>query len=222
MKRIGVLLAGAGVQDGSEIHEATLTLLYLAQHGAAVVCLAPEAPQTKVIDHRTGQSTAEQRDMLTEAARIARGEIQPLSAVPADALDGLIIPGGMGAALNLCDYGERGQAFSIREDVAALLQALRERGKPIGAICIAPVIVAGLFGRAGLPVEVTIGDDPHVAADIEAWGARHIARRADQAHVDREHAIATTPAYMLGRNAAEIAPGISAVVAAVLEMAKPS
>lgn len=219
MKRIGVLLAGCGVKDGSEIHEATLTLLYLAQGGAEILCMAPDAPQPAVIDHRTGAPESAQRNMLSEAARIARGEIRPLEDVTADQLDGMIIPGGMGAALNLCDYGQRGRDFSVREDVADLLRALHRQGKPIGAICIAPVILAGLFGRDGIPVEVTIGADDGVAADITAWGARHVVRSVSEAHIDRAHAIATCPAYMLGQSPADIAPGIAQVVSAVLELA---
>lgn len=219
MKRIGVLLSGCGVKDGSEIHEATLTLLYLARSEAETICMAPDAPQPQVLNHLDGKPMSEERNMLIESARIARGEIRPLSTITADDLDGIILPGGFGAATNLCNYGMQGRDFTVRADVAALLTTLHEKQKPIGAICIAPVLLAGLFGRLGIAIEVTIGNDAGTAADIDALGARHIASPVHEAHVDRGNRIATAPAYMLGQNAAEIAPGIEKVVAAVIEMA---
>ena len=219
MKRIGVLLSGCGVKDGSEIHEATLTLYFLDRLGVERICLAPDAPQTAVTDHLSGKPTQERRNMLVESARIARGEIRPLSKVRTDDLDGVILPGGFGAATNLCDYGEKGRDLTVREDVAALLLAMHEQKKPIGAICIAPVVVAKVFGEKGIPVEVTIGDDTQVAGDIEAMGARHVMRLVDEVQIDHANKIATAPAYMLGGNVAEIGPGIRKVVQAVVDMA---
>jgi len=219
MKRIGVLLCGCGVKDGSEIHEAVLTLLYLDQRGVERICLAPDAPQARVIHHLTGAQVPEERHMLAEAARLARGQIEPLAQVRADDLHGLIIPGGFGAAANLCDYAVKGRAMAVRAEVADLLDALHAQRKPIGAICIAPVIVAKVFGSRGIPVEVTVGDDVGVAADIAHFGAVHIMRRVDEVHIDRPHRIVSTPAYMLGTNVAQIAPGIEHLVDAVAKMA---
>lgn len=219
MRRFGVLLSGCGVNDGSEIHEATLTLFHLDRMGVERICFAPDAPQTRVVNHATGTEDPSARNMLVEAARIARGAITPLSEVKADDIHGLLIPGGLGAALNLCDYGLKGRDVTVREDVAELLRALREQKKPIGAICIAPVILAKVFGDLGIPIEVTIGGDPKVAADIDSMGAKHVMHLVDEAHVDRKHKIATTPAYMLGSNVAEIAPGIEKVVDTVISMA---
>jgi len=219
MKRIGVILSGCGVKDGSEIHEATLTLYYIYAKGAEAVCMSPDAPQAAVVDHRTGKETGEKRNMLTEAARIARGEILPLESVKEADLDGLLLPGGFGAAMNLCTYAQKGRQMEVRADVASLLEAVHRAGKPIGAICIAPVLVAAVFGRMGIPVEVTVGNDASVAADIESFGARHVEKPVHEAHVDEAHKIATAPAYMLGQNIAEIAPGIEKVVEAVLRMA---
>lgn len=219
MKRIGVLLSGCGVKDGSEIHEATLTLYFLDRQGVARICIAPDAPQAQVVNHVTGEPVTESRNMLVESARIARGELRPISEIRADDLDGLIIPGGFGAATNLCDYGTKGRDMSVREDVSALLLALHEQKKPIGAICIAPVVVAKVFGQKGMAVEVTIGDDPQVGGDIEAMGAKHFMRLVDEAQVDQENKIVTAPAYMLGQNVAQIGPGIEKVVEAVVSLA---
>ncbi len=219
MKRIGVLLCGCGVKDGSEIHEAVLALLYLDQRGVERQCLAPDAPQPRVVHHLTGAETPERRNMLVEAARLARGQITPLAQVQPDDLHGLIVVGGFGAAANLCDYATRGRQMSVRPDVADLLAALHGQGKPLGAICIAPVILAKVFGDRGLAVEVTVGDDVGVAADIAHFGAVHVMRRVDEIHVDRAHRIVSTPAYMLGATVAEIAPGIEHLVDAVVKLA---
>ncbi|MCK4303080.1 MAG: isoprenoid biosynthesis glyoxalase ElbB [Candidatus Eisenbacteria sp.] len=219
MKQIGVLLSGCGVKDGSEIHEATLILYFLDRQGVNRLCIAPDAPQAHVINHATGEEAKESRGILVESARIARGDIRPISQVSAQDLDGIMIPGGFGAALNLCNYGRSGRDCTVREDVSTLLLALHEQKKPIGAVCIAPVLVARVFGQKGITVEVTIGDDPGVAADIEAMGARHVMRLVDEVQVDRANKIATAPAYMLGGNVAEIGPGIQKAVEAIVEMA---
>ena len=219
MKRIGVLLSGCGVKDGSEIHEATLILYFLDRQGVERICVAPDSPQAHVMNHATGEEAQESRSILVESARIARGDIRPVSQLRADDLDGIMIPGGFGAALNLCDYGKKGRDCTVREDVSALLLALHQQKKPIGAVCIAPVLVARVFGQKGITVQVTIGDDPGVAADIEAMGGQHVMRLVDEAQIDRANKIATAPAYMLGSNVAEIGPGIQKAVDAVVEMA---
>lgn len=219
MRRIGVLLSGCGVKDGSEIHEATLTLYFLDRLGVERICCAPDAAQTAVSDHRSGRDTQETRNILVEAARIARGEIQPLANMSADDLDGLIIPGGMGAARNLCTYAAEGRGMNVREDVASLIKALHTAGKPIGAICIAPVVVAKALGDVGVEAKLTIGDDPDVGADINAWGAQHVIHLVDEIHQDKGNRLVSTPAYMLGRNVAEIAPGIEKLVETVVKWA---
>ncbi|MBN2417156.1 isoprenoid biosynthesis glyoxalase ElbB [bacterium] len=214
-KRIGVLLAGSGVKDGSEIHEATLTLLFLDRLGATAHCFAPDAPQADVVDHRTGRQAGESRHMLTEAARIARGDIQPL---PADmsVLDGIILPGGFGAAKNLADYAFRGRDADIRPDVQEFILGAHRAGKPIGAICIAPVIVALAFKDQSRRPRLTIGSDPGTAADIEYFGSVHETAAVDGIVADTEMKIVTTPAYMLGPGIADIAAGIEKLVAQVL------
>ena len=219
MRKIGVLLSGCGVKDGSEIHEATLTLYFLDRQGVARVCMAPDDAQAAVSDHRTGRDTQETRNMLVEAARIARGEISPLAGIDADDLDGLIIPGGMGAARNLCSYATEGRGMTVREDVAALITALHAAHKPIGAICIAPVVVAKALGDVGIEATLTVGDDPDVGADITAWGGQHVIHLVDEVHPDKVNRIVSTPAYMLGRSVAEIAPGIEKLVETVVKWA---
>ncbi|MEJ2639649.1 MAG: isoprenoid biosynthesis glyoxalase ElbB [Desulfosarcinaceae bacterium] len=218
-KNIGVLLSGCGVYDGSEIQEAVLTLLFLERSGAQSVCLAPDMNQVHVIDHLTQAQEEAPRNVLTEAARIARGEIRSLTDVAADELDALILPGGFGAAKNLCDFALVGPEARVQPQVAALLEAIHAQGKPIGAMCIAPAVVVRVLGAAS--PQVTIGNDAGTAAGIEAMGGRHVNCAVDDICTDAAHKIVTTPAYMLGPGITDIAKGIEKLVEQVLAWISP-
>ena len=217
MKRVGVVLSGCGVFDGSEIHEAVLTLLALSRAGAQAVCLAPDREQTQVIDHRSGEAVAERRNMLAEAARIARGEVTPLAQGDASQLDALIVPGGFGAAKNLSSLASDGAACWVDSDLQRLVRELHQAGKPLGFICIAPALLPKLLG---VPVRVTIGNDAGTIAAIEAMGGQHVACPVDEIVVDTAQRVVTTPAYMLAGSIAEAAQGIDKLVAQVLEMTR--
>ena len=217
MARIGVLLSGCGVFDGSEIHEAVLTLLALDRAGAEIVCLAPNVEQAHVIDHLTQKETGEKRNVLVESARIARGEVKDLKDVRAADLDGLTIPGGFGAAKNLSDFAFKGQDATVLPDVQRLLSEMVAARKPVGAICIAPAtLTRALSDRKP---EVTIGSDAGTAAAIEAMGGKHKTCTVDMIHVDETNRIVSTPAYMLGPSIKNVAEGIEKLVAKVLELA---
>ncbi len=215
-KKIGVLLAGCGVKDGSEIHEAVLTLLHLSAAGADIQCMAPDANQHHVVNHFSGDETGEKRNMLAEAARIARGDIHALDKVNTDELGGIILPGGFGAAKNLIDYAFKGRSCSIRPDVKKILLDMHQAGKPIGAICIAPVVVAAAFSGSGASPVLTIGNDASTAADIEFFGAKHKQCAVDDIVIDQTNKIVTTPAYMLGPAIADISKGIQKLVKQVI------
>lgn len=216
-KKIGVLLSGCGVFDGTEIHEAVLTLLYLDQAGAEVVCMAPNMEQLHVIDHTNQEQRQEKRNVLVESARIARGAIVDLASVTAVQLDGLIIPGGFGAAKNLSDFALKGPDAQVHPEVQRLLDEMLAAGKPIGALCIAPATVARALGRH--TPEVTIGKDVGTAAAIENTGAKHHNCGVDEIHVDAGRKIVTTPAYMLGPGIKDIAVGIEKLVKNVIQLA---
>jgi enhancing lycopene biosynthesis protein 2 len=219
MPKVGVVLSGCGVYDGAEIHESVITLLALDRAGAEVVCMAPDVPQMHVVDHRTGEvAEGETRNVLTESARIARGEIRDVKDVSADELDALIIPGGFGAAKNLCSFAVDGPECTIQEDVAKLVRDVVAKGKPLGAICIAPAVVAKAFQEESWAPEITIGNDEGTAAGLEALKAKHVACPVTEFHVDRERKIVSTPAYMLAGSIREAAEGIEKTVAAVLEL----
>jgi len=213
MATIGVLLSGCGVFDGSEIHEATLTLYFLAKAGAKVVCLAPEM-DFEAVDHSAKTPSGQRRNVRVEAARIARGPVADAATVSAADLDGLILPGGFGAAKNLCDFAEKGGKGTVFPSVATLIRAMHAAGKPIGAICIAPAVLALALGE--FAPELTIGDDPGTAQALEAAGAKHVVRAVDAIQVDAKNNLVTTPAYMLGPGIADIAKGIEKLVDAVL------
>lgn len=216
-KRIGVALSGCGVNDGSEIHEAVLTLLALDRAGAQIVAIAPNVSQMHVIDHLAGApDPGAERNVLVESARISRGEIQDMARVDAENLDGLIFPGGFGAAKNLCTLAVDGPAMTINPEVDRLVKAMHGAKKPLGFICIAPALAAKSLGE--LAPKLTIGDDPDTAAALEALGAVHISCPVDDIVVDETHRLVTTPAYMLGPSIAPVARGIDKLVHAVLAM----
>lgn len=217
MKKIGVILSGCGVYDGTEIHEAVLTLLSLDRAQAEAVCFAPDIPQRHVVNHVSGEvAEGETRNVLVESARIARGAIRNLRDIDTMILDGLIIPGGYGAAKNLSDYALTGANCEVLPEVADAVMKFHRSGKPVGFLCIAPVIAARLFG--GEQVEVTIGSDDATAKEIVSMGARHVNRRVDEIQVSADDTILTTPAYMLGPSIADVAKGIDALVVRLLEL----
>jgi len=217
-RKIGVVLAGCGVYDGAEIHESVLTLLALDRRGAEAVVCAPDAPQMHVVDHRSGQVEAgASRNVLAESARIARGAIRDVAQVKAGEIDGLILPGGFGAAKNLCDFAVKGASCAVHPEVARLVREVHAQGKPVGAVCIAPALVAKVLG-AEKP-RLTIGTDEATAQGLEAMGATHVACAVTEVAVDRERKLVSTPAYMLGKRISEVADGIDKAVGALLAMA---
>ena len=169
MKKIAFILSGCGVYDGSEIHEACAALLALNRAGAQVTACAPSGPQMHVIDHLAGQPAAgQERDILAESARLVRGEITPLADLDPVDFDAVLLPGGFGAAKNLCNFATEGDQCSVHPEVEAFLREANTIGKPIGAMCIAPVILARIFG-ADLHPDLTIGNDPATAGMVETW-----------------------------------------------------
>lgn len=218
MAKVGVLLSGCGVQDGSEIHEAVLTLLALDEAGAEVVCMAPNKKQTRVVNHATGETVTETRNVLVESARIARGKIADLAKVRVDDFDAVILPGGFGAALNLCDFGMKHDQCSVDPGVAGFLLKMYEAGKPIGAMCIAPTILANLLGNK--EVELTIGTDAGTAGAVSKMGAKHVNCPVEKIVVDERNRVVTTPAYMLAGSVKELRQGIEQLVGEVLKMAE--
>jgi enhancing lycopene biosynthesis protein 2 len=217
MVRVGVVLSGCGVYDGAEIHEATLTLFFLDRAGTEIICMAPNVDQMDVVNHIKGEATGEKRNVLVEASRIARGVIKDIKDVKAGDIDALVFPGGFGAAKNLCNFAVKGADCTVNPGVEKLIKEMHSAKKPIGFICIAPVIAAKVLGSFN--PQLTIGNDKGTAEAIEKMGGKHVVSPVENAVVDQKNKIVTTPAYMLGPTISKVAMGIEKVINEVLKLA---
>jgi len=222
-KKIAVILSGCGFQDGAEIYESVLTLLRLDEKNAHYQCLAPNISQMHVVDHTSGEEAADSqpegaaaRNLLTESARIARGEIQDLAKSNPDDFDAVILPGGFGVAKNLSNFATKGADCEVNSQVQEFVQAFHQAGKPIGLMCIAPALTAKLVAPGAL---CTIGHDPGIEGALISMGALHKTCAVDEIVVDNEHKLVTTPAYLLATRITEAQSGIFKLVDKVLEMA---
>ena len=216
MKKFAVVLSGCGVFDGAEIHEATLSLLAIAKQGGTYEIFAPDINQHHVINHITGEEMDETRNVLVESARIARGSIQNLEQFNPGEFDALLFPGGFGAAKNLSNWAFKGAGSSILPAVEDAIKGMIELGKPVGALCISPVILAKVIGK----VNLTIGDDEGTIDAIESLGATHVYTTHGEVVVDVDHNIVTTPCYMLDASIVQIAQGANNIVDAMLKLMK--
>lgn len=220
-KHVAVILSGCGVFDGSEIHEATLTLLALDLAGARAVCAAPDREQARVVNHRTQAAVSgERRNVLIESARIARGDIRPVSELRVAEVDAAILPGGYGAALNLSSFATAGSDLQVEPTLAAFLREMWSARKPLAALCIAPPILAKVLKDAGVQgARLTIGCDTGVAGAIAALGQAHVACEAGSCVVDAANRLVTSPAYMTAGGIGELWQGVQATVKALLDLA---
>jgi enhancing lycopene biosynthesis protein 2 len=216
MKKIAIILSGSGVYDGAEIHESTLTMLSIKKQGADYDIFAPDIDQHHVIDHYNGEIMDEKRNVLIESARIARGEIKPLSRFDASVYDALVMPGGFGAAKNLSSFAFHGSACEVNPDTEKAIRSMHESNKPIGAICISPVVVAAVLQKG----KYTIGQDKDTADAIGQFGGKHVETTHGEVTVDKVNLIFTTPCYMLDANILQIAEGAENIVNAILEYLK--
>ena len=218
MAKIGVVLSGCGVYDGSEIHEAVITLLSLDRAGAEAICMAPNV-DAAVVNHLTGEGVAgETRNTLVESARIARGKIQDIADITAADVDALIFPGGFGAAKNLCDFASKGSECTAHPEVARLGREVISAKKPLAAICIAPALISRILGDDKLAHKLTIGSDEGTAEALEKMGTDHVSCPVSNFVVDPANKLISTPAYMLAGSIREAADGIERTVAELLKM----
>jgi enhancing lycopene biosynthesis protein 2 len=216
MSKVAVVLAGNGVYDGAEINEAVLTLLCLEQAGVEYQCMAPNVEQMHVVNHLTGEPVeGESRNVLVEAARIARGNIIDIASANADDYEALVVPGGFGAAKNLSSFATEGADMTVQADFLAFAKAIHQANKPIGLICIAPVMAAAICGEG---TQCTIGNDAETAAAIGAMGGVHLECPVEEARVDTDKKMVTTPAYMLAGCVNDAYKGITQCVEQVLAL----
>jgi len=133
-------------------------------------------------------------------------------------IDALIFPGGYGAAKNLCTFATDGANCKVQPDVARLVKDVYQAKKPIGAICIAPALIAKIF--EGMGIELTIGKDQETAKALEKMGQKHRPCEVFDIWIDSRHKVVTTPAYMLAQNVAEAWKGIEKLVKEVLNLTR--
>lgn len=215
MKKVAVILSGCGVYDGSEIHEAVLTLLAIEQNGGKYRCFAPNINQYHVVNHLTGEVTDESRNVLVESARISRGDIEDIIDLDIREFDALIVPGGFGAAKNLCNFAIESEQCVMNADVLTACQAFAKAEKPAGYICIAPAMLPLIYPKG---IQGTIGTEQGTAEAVSALGLTHINCTVDDVVIDQAHKIVSTPAYMLAMSISEAASGINKLVKTVFSL----
>lgn len=213
-RRFAVVLAGCGVYDGAEIHEAVMTLYAIDRLGHTYQVFAPDVMQHHVVNHLTGEPMNEQRNVLVEAARIARGRIRPLREFAPENYDILVFPGGFGVAKNLCNFAFKGADCAVHPEVEQAIARMHKAGKPIGALCIAPVLLAKILGK----VILTIGQDSGTASAVESMGATHEPTNHREVVIDRKNKVVTSPCYMLDASITDIAEGASLTIQALLDL----
>jgi enhancing lycopene biosynthesis protein 2 len=212
-KKFAVVLSGCGVLDGSEIHEAVMTLYAIKLLGGGYEIFAPDVNQHHVVNHIDGSEMRQTRNVLVESARIARGKIKPLSDFSSDMFDAIIFPGGFGVAKNLSSWAFDGAGCNVNADVSNAVRSMHRLHKPIGALCIAPVVIARILGG----VTVTIGKDATTVKELETLGTRHQMAMQTQVVVDEKNMIFSTPCYMLDATIVDIAEGAKAIVSEMLK-----
>jgi enhancing lycopene biosynthesis protein 2 len=212
--KFAVILAGSGVFDGSEIHESVMTMYSIMKNGGTYEIFAPDVAQYHVVNHVTGEEMNDKRNVFIESARIARGSIRKLNEFKADDFDAIIIPGGFGAAKNLSTFAFDGANCNVNKDVEKAIRSMANANKPIGALCISPVIIAKVIENA----KITIGQDQTTADAVQQMGATHETTDHGEVVVDTKNKIATTPCYMLDATIMNIADGANNVVKAIIEL----
>ncbi len=211
--KIAIILSGSGVYDGSEIHEATMTMLSVVKNGGEYELFAPDIKQHHVINHITGEEMNETRNVLIESARIARGKIKSLSELEVNNFDAVFMPGGFGVAKNLSDFAFKGADCTVLPELVNVIKKAVELQKPIGALCISPAIIVKILEGA----KVTIGTEENNAV-IEEMGGNHIITTHGEVIIDKKYNLVTTPCYMLDATIADIAIGAENAVKTVFEL----
>jgi enhancing lycopene biosynthesis protein 2 len=213
-KKFAVVLSGCGVYDGSEIHEAVMTLYAIMKNNGEYEIFAPDIPQHHVINHLNGEEMKEKRNVLVESARLARGKIKALTEFRAEDFDAVIFPGGFGAAKNLSGFAFDGENYQVEPVVERIVKDMVEMGKPIGALCISPVLMAKILDK---PV-LTIGDDEETARSMVELGASHKLTGHGEVAVDPRYKLVTSPCYMLDATIMDIAEGTDAAVKEIYKL----
>jgi len=214
MKKFAIVLSGCGVYDGAEIQESVTAMLAVCRKGHSYQVFAPNILQHHVVNHLTGEEMPEKRNVMFEAARIARGDVKDLTAFDPSQYDILLFAGGFGATKNLSNFAFAGENYTVHEQVSAVILSMHRAGKPIGAMCVSPVLVADTIKG----VELTLGAPCGASEAAEKRGAKHKVTTHGEVTVDTKNKVATTPCYMLDANIAQIAEGADHIVDELLKL----
>lgn len=214
MAKFAVVLAGCGVFDGTEVHEATLTLLAMARYGVEYKIFAPDVDQHHVLNHITGEEMEQKRNVLVESARIARGDISDLKDLDVKEYDGIVFPGGFGVAKNLCDYAFKGADMEVLPEIATIIKKAYIENIPLGGICISPVLLAKVLGKGMM----TVGNSQETGSHLEAMGAEFSPQDSEDICVDEKNKVVTAPAYMNDASILEVSVGIEKLVKAMISL----
>ncbi len=226
-KRVGVILSGCGHRDGSDVAETMLAFLMLDRAGAQVVCAAPDREQREVVDHlhdlasssivTPSMTSSVPRNARVEAARIAPGEVLPLSALDPNKLEGLLIPSGRGVATLLSDYADKGALCAVDPDLARIMKALLGAKKPMGFLGLAAVLAARVLGPVA-GVRLTLGSKAGVAAKHAAiMGADVRPGTIDDVVADEKARVYSTPGLEAeGARLAQVAKAIEKLARALV------
>jgi enhancing lycopene biosynthesis protein 2 len=224
--KIGVLLSGCGVYDGAEIHESVLTLLAIEEAGAKAVCLSVNKNQHHVVNHLTGEEMLENRNMIIESARIARGAVHDISTYDISQVDALVIPGGFGSAKNFSTWAFDGPTGTILPEIKHLIQKFISNKKPIAALCVSPVVLALAMGDSELHPTMTLGSDQEkspydiqaFSAGMERKGVQTEMKTIREISVDETLNIVSAPCYMMEASVLEIRTNISQAIQALIKL----
>jgi len=224
--KIGVLLSGCGVYDGVEIHEATMTLLSIAEIGAQAVCISVDKNQHHVVNHLTGEEMPQKRNMLVESARIARGNVSNIMDIDPVDIDALVIPGGFGSAKNFTSWAFDGPDGSILPEVKLLIVNLLNVGKPVAALCVSPVVMAKALEGSNIHAKMTIGSDemesPYdiksFSSGLESLGATTEMKTVEEILIDKENKIVTAPCYMMDASILDIRRNVRSAIEALRDL----
>jgi enhancing lycopene biosynthesis protein 2 len=224
--KVAVLLAGAGVYDGSEIHESVFTLLALNQLGADVECLAPNRKQHHVVNHITGEEMQETRNVMIESARIARGAVIDIANAELEDYDALVIPGGFGAAKNLNQWALSGPDGEIFPEVKSLITSFIKAKKPICGLCMGPTVIAKALEGSEIHANLTVGssqaaspyDIAGISQGMQSIGAKTVDKRINEIEIDSTNKIVTAPCYMMEASIAEVHDNIQQAIKATLDL----
>ena len=224
--KIGVLLSGCGVYDGAEIQETVLTLLAIEELGATYQGIAINKEQHHVINHLTGETMNESRNMLVEAARIVRGNITDLDDTTIDALDILVIPGGFGSAKNLSNWAFEGANGEVLPELKELISEFIDQNKPIVALCVSPVVIALALKNNNQKTTLTLGStkvpSPYTIQDfhngITSIGSKAIEKTINEINIDENYKIISAPCYMLECTLPELRKNIFQALKAAIDI----